>query len=245
MSSTSLQTLNSGDRLDGGAGTDEIVATINTAVTPTTFANIESVSATFTAAVALDLSTATGLNSVTIQGSTNAAATANVVQGISNTVAVTVRDSAGGTTITRTDLSGTADATTVNLMNMSQATGTVLSLNGTETLTLNSSSGASVIGTLTDTSLTKLVITGDKALTIIDAFPTTTPVLTVDASAHTAVDGLGVVFTGGFNLGAMTTTGGAGNDTFTFLAAGNVSATGGAGNDTLVFAAIKVLVRTD
>jgi len=233
LSSTSLQTLNSGDRLDGGAGTDELVATINTAVTPTTFANIENVSATFTAAVALDLSTATGLSSITVQGST----AANTVQGISKSVGVTIRDSAFGTTITRTDVSGTADAVTVNVMNMAQTTGLVTSLNGIETLTLNSSSGASTIGTLTDTSLTRLIITGDKALTIIDAFPTTTPVLTVDASAHTAVDGVGVVFTGGFNLGAMTTTGGAGNDTFTYLVDGNVSATGGPGNDTFVFAA--------
>jgi Ca2+-binding RTX toxin-like protein len=179
------------------------------------------------------MSTSTGLKSVAVQGST----TANTLQGITNAVAVTVRDSAFGTTVTRTDLAGTADATTVNVMNLAQIAGRVLSLNGTETLTLNSTSGASTIGTLTDTSLTKLIITGDKALTVIDAIATTTPVLTVDASAHTAVDGVGVVFTGGFSLGAMTTIGGAGNDTFTYGAAGNVSAVGGAGNDTFVFGA--------
>lgn len=41
LSSSGLQTLNSGDRLDGGAGTDELFAVVNGSVTPASMSGIE------------------------------------------------------------------------------------------------------------------------------------------------------------------------------------------------------------
>ena len=241
LSTSSLQTLNSGDRLDGGAGTDEIIAILNTNVTPTAFAGIENVFVTATATATLDLAAATGVTSVTSQGST----AATTISGISKSVNVTLRDSAQAQTVTRTDVSGTADSNTVNISNLSQAAATVTTLAGIETLTLNSTGGASAIGTLTAANTKSLIITGDKAVTIVDAIATTTPITSVDASAHTAVDGVGVVFTGGFNGANMTVTGGAGNDSFKFLVAGNVLAVGGAGNDTFTFDTTATLNTSD
>jgi Ca2+-binding RTX toxin-like protein len=241
LSTSSLQTLNSGDRLDGGAGTDEIIAIVNTSVTPTTFANIENVFVTATATATVDLTAATGVTNVTSQGST----AATTVSGISKAVNVTLRDTAQAQTVTRTDVSGTADSNTVNISNLSQLTTVATTLAGIETLTLNSTGGASAIGLLTAANTKSLIITGDKAVTIVDAIATTTPITSVDASAHTAVDGVGVVFTGGFNGANMTVTGGAGNDSFKFLAAGNVLAVGGAGNDTFTFDGTATLNTSD
>jgi len=241
LSTSSLQTLNSGDRLDGGAGTDEIIAILNTNVTPTTFAGIENVFVTATATATLDLAAATGVTSVTSQGST----AATTISGISKSVNVTLRDSAQAQTVTRTDVSGTADSNTVNISNLSQLTTVATTLAGIETLTLNSTGGASAIGLLTAANTKSLIITGDKAVTIVDAIATTTPITSVNASAHTAVDGVGVVFTGGFNGANMTVTGGAGNDSFKFLAAGTVLADGGAGNDTFTFDGTATLTTSD
>ena len=241
LSTSSLQTLNSGDRLDGGDGTDEIIATLNTSVSPTTFNSIENVFVTTTATATLDLTASKGVLNITSQGAT----AATTIAGISKAVNVTLRDTAQAQTVTRTDVAGSADANTININNLSQATTVATTLAGIETLTLNSTGSASTIGLLTASATKSLVITGDKAVTIVDAIATTTPILTVDASAHTAVDGVGVVFTGGFNGANMTVTGGAGNDSFKFLAAGNVLAVGGAGNDTFTFDGTATLNTSD
>jgi len=224
LSSTSLQTLNSGDRLDGGAGTDELFAVVNGSVAPAAMTSIENVTATVvTAASTLDFANATGITSVALAGSTFAPTLA----GITTAVAVTLRDSAVAHTITYSGVTGTADAATVNVSNMSQATTVATTIAGIETLTLNATSSDSAIGLLTSANTTTLNVTGSKALNIVDNLGAT--ILTVNASTNT----------GGANLDFsgtnMTVTGGAGNDDFSFEAAGTVTVAGGAGNDTIRF----------
>jgi Ca2+-binding RTX toxin-like protein len=224
LSSTSLQTLNSGDRLDGGNGTDELFAVVNGSVAPAAMTSIEDITATVvTAASTLDFANATGITSVSLAGSTFAPTLA----GVATTVAVTLRDSAVAHTITYSGVTGSADSATVNVSNMSQATGVATTIAGVETLTLNATSSDATLGTLTSANTTHLVATGSKALNIVDNLGST--VLTVDASANTG--GVNVDFSGT----NMTVTGGAGNDDFSFEAAGTVTVAGGAGNDTIRF----------
>jgi len=69
LSSSSLQTLNSGDNLNGGNGTDELFAVINTSVTPTTFASIENVNVTVvTNPSTIDLTNSSGVQTVVLGG---------------------------------------------------------------------------------------------------------------------------------------------------------------------------------
>jgi len=242
LSTGSLQTLNSGDRLAGGTGTDELYAVLNSSVTPALVTGIENVTATVSGAATLDLSNATGVSSVVLAGATAAA----VVSGISASVGVTLRDSALGHTVTYTGVTGTADSATINVSNLSQTTGVVTSVLGIETLTLNATSSdtgtlataaTTGIGTLTSTQTTSLIVTGDKILNVVDNLGAT--VLTVDASANT----------GGVNLDFdgtnMSVTGGAGNDNLSFEAAGVVTVAGGAGNDTFIFDATGTFTTAD
>jgi len=234
LSTSNLQTLNSGDRLDGGAGNDELFATINGSVAPTSLTNIERVTATVvTAASTLDLTAATGVSSVTLAGSAFGA----TVAGISKSVSVTLRDSAVAHTITYSDVGGSADSATVNVQNMSQATSVATTIAGVEALTLNATGSDATLGLLTSAATTTLNVTGSKALNIVDNLGST--VLTVDASTNT----------GGVNLDFdgtnMTVTGGAGNDDFSFEAAGNVSVSGGALNDIFRFNTVGTYTTSD
>jgi len=232
LNSSSQQTLNSGDRLAGGAGADSLFATINASVTPASITGIEDVTVTVvTNSATVDFTNSTGISTVNSQASTGVG---NVVTlaGLSKSVGVSIKDTSMAHTITYSDVSGSTDSATVNISNMSQATGVVTSILGVETLTLNavgsaSSSSTTGIGTLTATQTTKLNVTGDKALNIVDALGTT--IITVDASNTSA--GVNMDF-GGSN---MTVTGGSGNDDFTFTAAGDVLVVGGGLNDTFTF----------
>ncbi|MCK6411340.1 MAG: hypothetical protein L6Q55_02815 [Azonexus sp.] len=243
LSSSSLQTLNSGDRLDGGAGTDDLVAVINGSVTPAALTSVENVMfTTVTNSATLDLTNSTGLSTVTSAGATGAGNTVTI-QGVSKAVGITIRDTALAHTVTYNDVTGTADTATVNVGNLSQATGVVTSILGVETLTLNVTGNSSNtvagtgIGTLTATQTAKLNVTGDKALNIVDNLEA--QVVTVDASA--ASGGVNLDFNGT----NMTVTGGAGNDDFSFEAAGNVSVNGGAGNDIIRFDAVGTFTTAD
>ena len=228
LATGSLQTLNSGDVLNGGGGTDSLQAVINVSATPT-LTSIENVILTATAASVIDLTNATGLVSVVNQASTAGL----TVSGISKAVAVTVQDtSTAGQIINYNDVTGSADADTVVLRNVTGAA--TLEVAGVETLTLNSGgSGANALATLTTAAATTLNITGNQAL---NAGTLGATILTVNASGMT-VTGAGVtaVLAG---TSASTITGSAGNDSITFgsaAAADSISA--GAGNDTITFTA--------
>ena len=233
LSTGSLQTLNSGDRLDGAGGNDELIAVINGSVTPT-LTSIESVSATvITNASTIDLANSTGLTSFTSQGST----AVPTIQGLSKSVAITIRDTAVAHTITLNDVTGTSDSDTLIVSNVNQATGVVTSILGVEALTINATGSDSTLGTLTATDTTTLVVTGNKALTVVDNLQAN--IASVNASGNS----------GGVNLDfggtAMTVSGGAGNDDFSFEAAGAVSVVAGAGNDTIRFDATGTYTTAD
>jgi Ca2+-binding RTX toxin-like protein len=234
LSTGSLQTLNSGDRLSGGTGNDELFAVLNGSVTPASMTGIERVSATVvTNASTLDLTNSSGVSSVTLAGSTAAA----TVSGVSKSVSVSLRDSGQAHTVTYSDVSGSADSATLNVSNLSQLTTVATTVAGVESLTINATGADSAIGLLTTDKATSLTVTGDKALNVVDNLGTT--ILTVNAAANT----------GGVNLdfgaGAVTVTGGSGNDDFSFEAAGNVTVDGGAGNDTFRFDATGTLTTAD
>lgn len=149
------------------------------------------------------------------------------ISGISNTsTAVNLSDTAQDHTITYKDVTGTADSATVGVSNVSGGT---LTVDGVETLTINTSGSASTVAALAADKATKLNVTGDKTLTITGNLVAN--IINVDASSATGkidVD---------FGAGTVTVTGGAGNDVIEFNAAGAVSATGGAGNDSFDFTA--------
>jgi len=135
ISSSSLQTLNSGDSMDGGAGNDTLFAVITGSVTPSTMKNIENVSVTnTTTASVIDFSNATGLSAVTNQAST----VGLTMSGISKSgPTVTVRDtSIAGQVVSYNDVTGSADSATVFMNNLTS--GSTLTVAGVETLTLNS-----------------------------------------------------------------------------------------------------------
>ena len=244
MSTSSLQTLNSGDSLDGGAGNDTLYAIITSSATPTALANIENVNVTnTTTAATMDFSNATGLSAVTNQAST----VGLTMSGISASgPTVTVRDTAiAGQVVSFNDVTGSADSATVVINNLQS--GSTLTVAGVETLTLQSDgSAANVLGTsgtlavagvpgLITGATTKLLVTGSVGLTVAttglvpatNVLPTT--IVNLDASGNTAT-------TTGINvsLGATASTtivGSGGNDTFISLSAGTDSITLGAGND--------------
>jgi len=228
LSTGSLQTWNSGDRLDGGLGNDSLSAVVNASVTPAMVSSIESISLTgiTTATQTVNLGNATGTTTVTNQGSS----VDLIVSGISTGVRFNLADtSTAGQVVTYSSVTGTADASTVGLSNVT--TNATLSVLGIETLTIDSrGNAANTLATLTTDTANKLVVTGDKGLTITSN--TIAPLSTVDASGNTA-SGAGVDLD--LAVGAVTVIGGTGNDSFEFNVAGNVSATGGAGNDTFDF----------
>ncbi len=227
LSTSSIQTLNSGDRLDGGAGTDDLFAIINSSVTPAQVKDIENVSLTATTTATVDLSNSTGLVSVTNQASTAPL----TLQGISKAVAVTVRDtSTAGQVVTYNDVTGTADADTIFLQNVTGSAS--LTVAGVEALTLESSgSGANAVA-LTAANTTTLNVTGTQALTL-GTLPAT--VVTFDASANTAILATGVSLTTA-NTAASTVIGSAGNDTIVIRSSAvNDSVSTGLGNDSIRF----------
>ena len=234
LSTSSLQTINSSDSLNGGAGADQLVGVITSSVTPLSLASIETVAITVnTAASTFDATNGADVTAITAQGATFAA----TLQGFGKTTAVTLRDSALAHTVTYNDVTGSADSATVNVTNMSQTTGIATTIAGVETLTLNVAGSAANIGVLTAAATSTLNVTGDKNLTIVDNLGTT--FLTMDASASTGA--VNVDFSGT----DVTATGGTGADTFSFEAVGTVVATGGAGNDTMQFDATGTLTTAD
>jgi hypothetical protein len=227
LSTGSLQTLNSGDQLDGGTGTDELFAVVNSSVTPSKLTSIENVSLTnITTASEVNFGNATDLQKVTNQGST----VGLTISGVGTGVRVDVTDTAtAAQVVTYSSVTGTADSATIGVSNVSGAA--TVSVLGIETLNIVSGgTTASTIATLTTDTATRLNVSGSQGLTITNN--TIAPVNYVDASANTA-SGAGVDID--LAVGAVTVIGGTGNDSFEFNVAGNVTATGGAGNDTFDF----------
>ena len=241
LSSGSIQTLNSGDSIDGGAGTDTLTAVISGSVTPT-LRNIESISITNTGtATVFDASNVTGATSLISQGSSGTTTLSNLPK---SGLSITAADTTLAHTLGFTNTSGSSDAATVTLRNFNQKT-TGLTVSGIELLTVNSSGATdNVIGALptiattagegiSASSLTTLTVTGTVGLAV-GLLPTTTT--SIDASALVSTTGVGVsaILSNG---APATITGSSGNDSFIVgISGGNESINAGAGTDRIRFA---------
>lgn len=228
LSTSSLQTLNSGDVLNGGAGTDEIYAVVNSSVTPATMTGIENVTITnVTTPAVVDLTNATGITSLVNQGST----VGLTLSGIGKATGVTVRDTAiAAQVVTFNDVTGSADAATVTVQNLTAAA--TLTVAGVETLTLNSMGSSSNVVGLVTAATTTLNVTGVAGATFGTLGATITK---VDASTNTGTLANGISLTSAA-VTASTIIGAGGNDTIVMGAAAAAdSVSTGAGNDSIRF----------
>jgi len=274
-------TWGTGDVVNGGAGTDTLNATVTgTAPTQsaTSLVSIETLNLTASPNPStLDLTGVTGLTSVNNISSANGATVS--VTGLGNVVNTTITGGNTSTSIaySTTGNAGTADAATLTLngTTATSASGSSFTTAGVETLTVNSATSANSLKSLTDTGITKLNITGDKALTVFDAVGSTT-IATVDASAATgaitlstgngaggtAATGVTVTAPTAATAGLFTITTGTQKDTVTLGAgtslvstlggsdtinsgAGNATIIPGAGNDTVNAGAGVDTIRFD
>jgi len=225
-------TLNTGDVIDGDAGTDTLNITRATNNWPTvTVKNIETLALTNGAAGNIDLSVFD--SALTKVQSVGSASTAFI--GANKAQELTVKDvvTTGYTTSVTYksgDLTGAADTVKLNLNNVAVAaaadrhtvtlTGAAAS-EGVENLELNVTGGNAQLAALTvrtsaADSLKKIVVTGDKNLTLTD----------------NALQFAGATGTGEVNASGLT-----GNLSLNLDNSDDVVVTGGAGNDTVLFGA--------
>lgn len=242
-----IGSLEIGDVLAGGAGTDKLEARIAAAGITPTLTGIEQLFIQATANASIDLSKASGYTQAWTQDNANGFdltwnnVAAGTVVGLKNIS----RDAANGneTTVVVNFAAAAADVT-VAVDGVGVGTAGLrpdLTINGgTNTLTVNATGANSRLSTLdvntldgTTNTMDKLVVTGDKQFRVQDdlGFDANTTVGVIDASAST----------GGVNVGVatgprdITFTGGTGNDRVAFGGQLTVldKAVGGDGKDTI------------
>ena len=222
VNTSTSQTLNAGDNVNGGAGNDTLNITSTSALaagTGVTSSGFETVSITATGgAFSLDATSMSGITSITNSGSTGAAVT---VTGLTSKVAVNLTGANDSTTITHAAaaVAGTADALALTLNGANTTTSGTLTANGFETIVVNAAgaTGSSTTAlTIADDSLQTLAVTGAGASAIVATF---------NGAAGTVV---------------ATATGGDGAETLTVTpgASGLMSVSTGAGNDRVNIASI-------
>lgn len=235
-------TINAGDSLDGGAGTDTLSLTLMgaaTAIGGVTTNGVEKIQiqTVQTGASSYDALLSTGLTEVTAIGSSQALTVSNlasipVLNVSQNNAGVTLGYRSTAVTL------GTSDSQTINLNGNASSSALTITSNGIENVTINSTGAASGATarqvTLADSSLQKLTVNASAALTATATLSGATSSAKngeVDASASTA--NVALTITAGTNA-STSVTGGSGNDTFALTpGSGNYSVTGGAGNDTV------------
>jgi Ca2+-binding RTX toxin-like protein len=224
-SSATNPTINLGDSIDGGAGTDALNITTNLvgAIPSIITKNIEtyniSNSANGTLAVNGQSTAPTTVNF--LAGANNTF----TLSGVSATTAVSLESEAGQLTLTLDSVTGSSDALSLSL-NGAKSTASVAAA-GIETFNVRTTGAASTLAALTGAQGSKLVVTGDKALTITADLAST--FTTIDASAATAAVKVGVA-TGG----NVTITGGTADDRLHVVGLdSNDTINGGTGTDTL------------
>lgn len=239
-------TLNAGDVLNGGAGTDTLsvsfsgVPAATTAVITTAIENVSISNFATGGTPSIDLTQATGVETVKVTAS---AATGNTtITGLGNIVAAEMASGSGDLTITYTDAAvvGTTDAQTLTLKGQTAGSFTVAgaTTGGVETLNIVSQTAANTvaINDAATATITTINVSGDKNLTLTEG--ATNPddaVTTINASTFTG----NLVVTTASAAAVMTVTGGTGNDTVTFSADNFTAAdtvNGGAGTDILAIA---------
>jgi len=232
-----------------GSGTSDVLRTTAAGATSTaaTIAGFESMVITTSTNDngSQALTNATGLTSVTVMG-TNSYALTGLAAGVAVNVGTTgtALTDAKFVTATLALNTGTADALTFNLVNTTGVTGTRLTADGVETITLNESStaAASAMGLLISDSNTNPVninLTNGIAAQTITFLQSglQTNVSTLNASSFLG----NMVMADNSRLGStsMTITGGAGNDTI-IMRAGSDVLDGGA-NGTSAFDTLKIV----
>lgn len=249
---TFVPTLNNADSIDGGAGTDTLFVqnplAAATVITPASVKNVEVLSVESQGAGGLTVSLVNGDSALKTVTSSNAASATTVsnIQGALTTL--NVSNTASATTVTSaTGLTGTTDALTINLANVTGgaiSAGTTAAGSGYETFNIVSGGTiANAPASFTDgagTSLATVNVSGTQNLTL--ALLDTT-VVTVDAS--TFAGKLGLTVAAG-NTQAMTVKGGTANDTIgmngTYTSADTID--GGAGTDTLTLTNAEAIAAT-
>ena len=234
-------TLNAGDVLNGGGGTNTLSISTQvaapTAGSGATTSNIQvlSISAAGGAAT-VEAGGFVGVNTVTNLGSSQAV----TVNGLTAIPVINLTASNANTVIGALPaaiVAGSTDAATINLSGASSTADSELTLNGVETFNVVTSGAATGSATtrltLTSNTLTNVAVTGTAAASLTTALNGATALVTgtvtSDASAHdvqvTSVAGAKVSISMG-----------AGDDTVRLASlASTVTVAGGDGNDTLVY----------
>jgi hypothetical protein len=163
VNTSTSQTLNAGDNINGGSGTDALNITSTSALaagTGVTSTGFETVSITATGgAFSLDATTMTGITAITNSGSSGADVT---VSGLTAKVAVNLTGANANTTITHAAAAvvGTADALALTLNGANTTTSGTLTANGFETINVNAvgaTGSSSTALTIVDDSLQILI----------------------------------------------------------------------------------------
>lgn len=223
-----LNTLQTGDSLDGKGGTDTLVAQLVANATPT-LQNIENLKLTSFGATTLNLTNSSGIQNIEFTGNTGAA----TVTGLGQVVPLSASGIVGNQNITLnyldSALAGTSDQQQINLSNAQLGT---LSFNNTttgglESLAINSSSSTvfNIAGSAVVNNTTEVTVEGD-GLTVGNF--TTYPSLAT--LAFTGLDGLTKLT----SFDASKATGPVKAVISTGTTNNVVSVKGGAGDDTIV-----------
>lgn len=218
-------TLNSLDRLNGGAGNDTLNVVLASDVTPAQLTNIETISVTAADNATLGLANATGVTSVINSASSNAL----LVTGINAGAKLYVTGTAANTQFDYATPTG-SESVSLGVDNVTDAAS--ITINGVDKITTTATGSASSYILHAD-SVSTLAFAGSAAQTVVAE---TTTVTKYDASAATA----GVTLTTKDQTGivnpatVVSVLGGSGNDVLTLVESNNLSVDAGAGNDTVV-----------
>ncbi len=258
-----VQTLNSGDVIDGGAGNDTLIASFNNTqaqlIQPERLWSVENITVqgNGTADTTLNLAYATGLASITVKN-TVALGTAVVFDRVKSVVGtLNLNNDRGGVVVRSDAVTGSNDAVAVNLSAFGMVRGyaPLLILPGYETLNIASNgfaTNAATLSNLTDSYIAnaRVNVTGSASialntglstnkLTINAAGMSGAATLTLDACASLTSGGVAALVVGPSGAD-VTVSGTNNNDVFTFgTAAGESSYNtndiidGRGGNDTL------------
>jgi S-layer protein len=235
------------DVLVGGAGTDTLNVYGELASTPQISGIENVVLANFADGKSANFASTKGVSTVSVLDAAGAA-TVSVNDG----VAVTITANADATKDQTVNFGSTDTSASLTLNTFKTDTTKKLAVTGTKVATLNlaTTGAASTVGLLDGAAaLTKLVVTGDKDLTVTDALEVT--VATVDAAAFTGKLSVkttnntttqDATATGGtVDLVDITINGGSGKDTIDVsanAADNEIAVNAGAGDDTLTIGAI-------
>ena len=242
--------------IDGGAGIDNVSASLINAANAAQFKNFEGLDLSATANLDVELLTGSVIQTLSLNG--HAGATTGIVSNVAAGVGLTVAgdNSAGTATIgVKGAAGGTADAFTITFAGADvAATPAVVAANvkagqvvidGVETLNVVSAGGANTWNSLNiaDTGLQTLNITGSKNLDVTFTGTIGTNLgggqglKAIDGSAATgklSIDFTGSTVVNDANVG-LTVKGGSANDTITLTT--NATVLAGAGDDTIVSSA--------